>query len=710
MATRPVKTVWHHEWQQPVGVVLDIAEWQPGDSRFADIPNWPAEAGALVATIAFNLRTSKGRDVYEQVRQWHEHDQAQFSIGYRVPPSGATKRADGVRVIHKLDLYEVSPVLHGAHPMTRSLEVKTDPGSVELEHKTTASNGRIDIKAAEQQVGRGAMVALYLPAGIATKIAHSDGTDPRDLHITLAYLGDAEQLPGHPDDLAGIVATALDGTEPLAGKIGGIGRFPNSGDGEPVFVPVDVPGLSELRERIVGALAVSPLAGALRTDHGFTPHVTLGYDLPADLPAVPPLPVAFDTVHVVRGPDATPIRLTGPAADDEPMPATGLAPSGTVDRVSASIEAKSARAAVLEAKAAGGLDKNRGDAEQLRHWYVRGEGAAQIAWGSPGDFDRCVSIAGRHMSPDKAKGYCNLRHRDATGIYPATHAAQSKSARAAVLEAKSRIAPGATVSPIQPLPASYEEIRDRVGAAVRRLLAAEDGAWTCVEATYPDRVIVSVHPDEDSPATYAVPYDSTGPEISLGAPEPVELTTVVIPDQGPARAADGSETTDSRIVRPTMRALTDATARIQSASNAEQLEPVRATVGELLAALSSKGLDIGPDDEENQVQRAAMPSPMAGSGIDLWDDDPYDEPHAPAPSDDAPDEPDADEENEDTVRLNADEVKAQLAAIQGNPLRFSPPPPLQPLLSRYPADHNKTAGQSPCAAVPRLAGNGSTRR
>ncbi|MFE2157105.1 2'-5' RNA ligase family protein [Streptomyces lydicus] len=666
LATRPVKTVWHHEWKEPIGVVLEIAEWQPGDPRFPDIPDWPAEAGALVATIQFNLRTSKGRDVYEQVRQWHVHGEAQFSIGYRVPPSGATKRSDGVRVIHKLDLYEVSPVLHGAHPMTRSLEVKAGPGSVELEHKTTASSGHIDVKTAEQQVGRGAMVALYVPAGIAGKIARPDGTAPRDLHITLAYLGDADQFSGHPDDLAGLVAAALDGHQPLAGKIGGIGRFPDSGDGEPVFVPVDVPGLSELRERVVSALALSPLAGALRTDHGFAPHITLGYDLAKDIAAVPPIPVTFDTVHVVRGPDAIPIRLTGAAAViDDAAPETGLAQLGKNDLgVRASVEAKTARAALLEAKAAGGIDKNRGDAGELRHWYVRGEGAAQIAWGTAGDFDRCVSIAGRHMSADKAKGYCNLRHREAIGIYPATHAAESKSARATVFEAKSRIISGVTVSPIQPLPASYEEIRDRVGAAVRRLLATGGGDWTCVEATYPDRVIVSVHQHGADPVNYAVPYDTAGPEISLGTPQPVELTTVVIPDQGPAREADSSETTDSRIVRPTVRALADATAHIQAADDAEQLESVRTTVGELLAALSSKGLDIDRDDE----QPATSPSPMASSGIDLWEDDPYDEPHDPAPaqSDEASDEPEGgDEDDEETVRLDPAEVKAQLAAIQG---------------------------------------------
>ncbi|NGO67066.1 HK97 family phage prohead protease, partial [Streptomyces boncukensis] len=260
LATRPVKTVWHHEWKDPIGVVQDIAEWQPGDPRFSGIPNWPPEAGALVATIRFNLRTSKGRDVYEQVRQWHEHGEAQFSIGYRVPPSGATKRADCVRVIHKLDLYEVSPVLHGAHPMTRSLEVKADDAG--LERKTAQSKG------------------------------HEELPEPR------------------------------------------------------------------------------------------------------------------------------------PSQRDKNDPGRRASP-----------EAKTARTAVFEAKTAGGLDKNRGDAEQLRHWYVHGEGAAQIGWGTAGDFNRCVAIASRHMNPADTRGYCNLRHHDALGIYPATHATESKSARTAVLEA-----------------------------------------------------------------------------------------------------------------------------------------------------------------------------------------------------------------------------------------------------------------------------------
>lgn len=65
---------------------------------------------------------------------------------------------------------------------------------------------------------------------------------------------------------------------------------------------------------------------------------------------------------------------------------------------------------------AGGADRNAGNAEQLRHWYVRGEGAARIRWGEPGDFDRCVAIAGEHLA--NPQGYCANRHREATGEWP----------------------------------------------------------------------------------------------------------------------------------------------------------------------------------------------------------------------------------------------------------------------------------------------------
>jgi hypothetical protein len=66
--------------------------------------------------------------------------------------------------------------------------------------------------------------------------------------------------------------------------------------------------------------------------------------------------------------------------------------------------------------AAGGLDRNRGNAEELRQYWTRGAGAAKIRWGTPGDWTRCVRNLSKYMGP-RAKGYCQLRHKEATGIY-----------------------------------------------------------------------------------------------------------------------------------------------------------------------------------------------------------------------------------------------------------------------------------------------------
>lgn len=75
--------------------------------------------------------------------------------------------------------------------------------------------------------------------------------------------------------------------------------------------------------------------------------------------------------------------------------------------------------------AAGGLDRNRGNAEKLRRYWVHGEGAAKIRWGQPGDWKRCVRYLSKHLGP-RAKGYCQLRHEEATGMATSTHAKRDR--------------------------------------------------------------------------------------------------------------------------------------------------------------------------------------------------------------------------------------------------------------------------------------------
>jgi hypothetical protein len=75
--------------------------------------------------------------------------------------------------------------------------------------------------------------------------------------------------------------------------------------------------------------------------------------------------------------------------------------------------------------AAGGLDRNRGNAEELRKYWTHGKGALKIRWGQPGDWKRCVKYLAKHLGP-RAKGYCQLRHKEALGYYTATHAKKDR--------------------------------------------------------------------------------------------------------------------------------------------------------------------------------------------------------------------------------------------------------------------------------------------
>lgn len=84
---------------------------------------------------------------------------------------------------------------------------------------------------------------------------------------------------------------------------------------------------------------------------------------------------------------------------------------------------------VFALMAAGGLDKNRGQAERLRQYWTHGEGAAKIRWGQPGDWKRCVRHLSKYLGV-RAKGYCQLRHKDALGYYTSTHAEHDRAVKA----------------------------------------------------------------------------------------------------------------------------------------------------------------------------------------------------------------------------------------------------------------------------------------
>lgn len=64
-----------------------------------------------------------------------------------------------------------------------------------------------------------------------------------------------------------------------------------------------------------------------------------------------------------------------------------------------------------------------GGGHNLRNYWVRGEGAAKIGWGTDGSFARCVSHLGKHVKDPQ--GLCAEYHKAATGEWPAEKGVES---------------------------------------------------------------------------------------------------------------------------------------------------------------------------------------------------------------------------------------------------------------------------------------------
>lgn len=74
---------------------------------------------------------------------------------------------------------------------------------------------------------------------------------------------------------------------------------------------------------------------------------------------------------------------------------------------------------------AAGREATPGDmaaTQRLMEYWAHGKGALKINWGTPGDFDRCVTELGKYVSPAIVKGLCSNLHQRATGARPG-HAA-----------------------------------------------------------------------------------------------------------------------------------------------------------------------------------------------------------------------------------------------------------------------------------------------
>jgi HK97 family phage prohead protease len=119
---RKPRVVWGHSWNDPIGKVLEIYEVPNTDNRLP-LKMKMAGIGGLFARVQFNLNSEKGREAFAMVAFFGEEQE--WSIGYKTLRAQFDQKSQA-NVIYELELYEVSPVLHGANQLTGTISVKSD--------------------------------------------------------------------------------------------------------------------------------------------------------------------------------------------------------------------------------------------------------------------------------------------------------------------------------------------------------------------------------------------------------------------------------------------------------------------------------------------------------------------------------------------------------------------------------------------------------
>lgn len=212
------------------------------------------------------------------VRQWNREDGAK-----RVPlflPDGR-------------DVGSVSQIasLMGESKMTAAhyvLETEGLPEHVVLEAKgLTAGEDYTDF----------VMVSLEFTPEDQKRLAQPGGLPPEELHVTLGYYGDSRER----DDealLRRITRNLAESIGPFEVQLNGLTRF--SGDeSDPIVVNVDSPIIENLRAML------QQQGPKIESEHGFSPHMTLGYIKPEeDTPfrRWEPLTVTIETIALHYGP------------------------------------------------------------------------------------------------------------------------------------------------------------------------------------------------------------------------------------------------------------------------------------------------------------------------------------------------------------------------------------------------------------------------
>lgn len=180
-----------------------------------------------------------------------------------------------------------------------------DVSAVATPKNAAAARSLTAATAATGSSNTGVMVALYPPPGVAAGLALEGGEPAEELHITLAFLGQRDDL-ADPTALHAAVRVWAAQTPAIVGEVSGVGLF-TAGEEPVTYLSADLPALPQARQDLIAALVAAGVTPS--EQHGFTPHMTLDYaDRVAEVDEGGRM-LTFANVTVVVGDDRTDYRL-----------------------------------------------------------------------------------------------------------------------------------------------------------------------------------------------------------------------------------------------------------------------------------------------------------------------------------------------------------------------------------------------------------------
>ncbi len=220
-----------------------------------------------------------------------------------------------------------------------------DPGMIELWDDRAHNPDEI------AKAGSGVMIAFMLDATTANKLKVEGGEDPKDMHVTLVYLGKLDKiemstLPGLEQAVKNYAAEHA----PISGTVDGPVRFsakPQTEGRDVVVAAFCNPGIQEFRAGLVDAIKAAGIEVPRVFD--YRPHICIKY-IPTDaampVQRIAPTPVTFNAITLSVGGAHKHYPLSGSVvkySPDQPRASNGEFGSGGNARAKGNARVERAR-------------------------------------------------------------------------------------------------------------------------------------------------------------------------------------------------------------------------------------------------------------------------------------------------------------------------------------------------------------------------------